>query len=292
MIERRWASRLKRGGRADSAPLQPDTAAWLLASAEARPEFSIDWRLLRSGRSGAPSPDHGLVSCLCLTRGRLDHLQRTLRCFSAQTYENLELLLVYERLEPRAAELLEMADPRVRHVRIPEQPRLTQGARRNISLAASRGAFFCVWDDDDWHSPLRVEHQVARIVRNSADFCLLGQMIVLDETYRRAFLTPRRPWEPTLMCRRDLSAVAEGHPETEREDTPFVERLAQRHRMTVLERPELFVYTCHGSNRCDREHFEVIFSHSAHASTEDSARVAGVVSGEPEPCAPTPGRNF
>jgi glycosyltransferase involved in cell wall biosynthesis len=248
------------------------SAAAFSEEPDLRPVFALDYRLL-GATAEQPAPDRGLVSCLCLTRGRYDHLRRTLRCFRAQSYPNLELVLVYEKLEPRAEELLDGADPRIRRVQIQAEPRFSQGARRNISLEASRGEYFCVWDDDDWHSPLRIERQVARLVEKDADFCMLGQMLVLDEPAWRVFLSSRRPWEPTLLCRKDLSTVGEGHPTTEHEDTPFVERLAERHRMTVLERPELFVYSYHGGNRCDRAHFETIFGYAAEASEDDLVRV-------------------
>ena len=154
------------------------------------PPFRVDWNLLAPSR--ATQLEWGLVSCLCVTRGRLAHVRRMLRCFRAQTYRDKELVLVYENLEPAARELLAEGGDAISLVHVPSAPKQPLGALRNLGIRASRGKYVCGWDDDDWYAPRRLEAQLEHLIHSRADACVLRRWLMFDET-RYAFTVSESP---------------------------------------------------------------------------------------------------
>jgi glycosyltransferase involved in cell wall biosynthesis len=231
-------------------------------------------RWARTAR-GWSNVDLGMVSCLCVTRGRYRHVKRMLSCFKAQTYRRCQLVLVYEELEPTAAKLLASPDPFITLVHVPSIPKQPIGRLRNISIRASRGGYLCCWDDDDWHSPFRVERQLGRLLESKAEACMLNRITVLDERAGRAYVSHSRFWESTLLCRRDLRMLSDGYPEiAEHEDTPLCDRIRSHHRVAGLDEPELFVYTYHGGNNCSHAHFVSLFCAGNELSNSEARRIA------------------
>jgi glycosyltransferase involved in cell wall biosynthesis len=252
----------------------PSTVATKLAATQ------LDLTVMSHPEPGAPSSvvDVGLVSCLCVTRGGHRHVQRALKCFQAQTYPNLELIVVYETLDDKSRELLSQRLPGITLVHVPSNPKQPLGTLRNVSVAAANGSFLCGWDDDDWHAPQRIELQPRQLLRTNADACVLSRWLMLDETSGHAYASRMRLWEGSLLCRRDLEVVREGYlPLPRGEDRAFVDRLRSRHRLTILDRPELYVYTCHGNNAWGHDHFQQFYSTSSILNAEDTERVLRLV---------------
>jgi glycosyltransferase involved in cell wall biosynthesis len=244
------------------------------------PPFHIDWSVLAPAEFVAP-PDLGLVSCLCVTRGRTHHVERALRCFLAQTYANKELIVVHESLDDEARRLLEgAAGQGVSLVHVPPEPKRPLGELRNISVSAARGKYICGWDDDDWYSPRRIEAQLRHLLASQADACVLNRWLVLDETRGNAYVSERGGWQGSLTCPRELPALQHGYPPLARdEDRILVDQIAKRHRLVVLDRPELYVYTFHGDNTWPPGHFQWIFSSGQALSPTDAAGLSRLVGG-------------
>lgn len=242
--------------------------------------FAVDWALVSADAANADL-DEGLVSCLCVTRGRHDHVRRALECFRAQTYSNRELVVVYEGLDGGAQDLLAQhrADVSLVHVRtIPKQP---LGVLRNLSLKGARGVYVCCWDDDDWHSPRRIELQLRHLLSSRADACMLRRWLMFDETTGLAYVSGKRMWEGSLLCRRDLDVLKIGYPPLVRaEDRALVEELAARHRVTSVDRPELYVYTHHGGNTWGREHFLLLAASGLELPRPAAERLGRVLSSD------------
>jgi hypothetical protein len=145
---------------------------------------------------------------------------------------------------------------------------------RNASLAAAQGAFVCNWDDDDWHAPRRLELEIEALVQAAAHACVLSRWLVFDEVTRNAYVSGKRLWEGSLLCRRDLEVLKEGYPPQKRgEDRVLIRAMQEKYRIATLDRPELYVYTYHGKNTWDREHFERIFAAATELSQVDSSRI-------------------
>lgn len=85
----------------------------------------------------------------------------------AQTWQNLELLVVDDASGPGSAGILEEVeamDPRVRVVRAPRNGGTYEA--RNLALTIARGRWMTFQDSDDWTHPRRVEHQVRHLLEH------------------------------------------------------------------------------------------------------------------------------
>lgn len=257
--------------------MRPASAPVTVRAAPSPDPPAIDWMLL----DGLPVTDldAGLVSCLTVTRGRAVHLARAVRSFGAQTYPHRELVVVYETLEDEARALLEGLGDAVVLVHVPLRPKRPLGYLRNEAVRASRGAYVCCWDDDDWSAPSRIELQLLALREEGTEACMLNRWTLLDETTGRAYVSGKRGWEGSLLCRREL-VLALGYPHRERsEDTVLVQRLTAVREVTYLEKPEIYVYTFHGGNTWGADHFGEIFRGGTELSPADAARVREALRG-------------
>jgi len=213
-----------------------------------------------------------LVSCLCVTRGRVAMLKRVVACFRSQTWANRELVLLYESDDAAtmayAATLAD--DPSVRCVEVPASPKQTLGALRNLSIEAARGEFVAQWDDDDWHGPARLAVQVGATQKHGRPGCVLVRWTMYDAVERRAYVSGQRAWEGSLLARRD---VVPPYPELRREeDTPVIQAMLRQRLLVGLDFPELYIYTFHGTNTWDVHHWKEELLPSAQPLGPDELR--------------------
>lgn len=121
-----------------------------------------------------------LVSCLCPTADHRNGLTRAIRCFQEQTYERIELIVVDDGQEDDVEDLiLQINDPRIHYIREIGVPPRTFGEKRNRCAELAQGDAFVLWDDSDWHGPLRVEHQLRALEQFVV--CTLSGVPVQDE---------------------------------------------------------------------------------------------------------------
>jgi glycosyltransferase involved in cell wall biosynthesis len=102
-----------------------------------------------------------LVSCLCLTYARPEHLREAVWCFLQQDYPNKEMVIVNDHPEPI---YLDRFYPGVHLYNVPHRfPSL--GAKRNFSFRIAKGDYLFSWDDDDlvlpWRISLTMRHLLA-----------------------------------------------------------------------------------------------------------------------------------
>ena len=85
-----------------------------------------------------------LISCLCVTRGRVELLQRAIECFQVQSYPHKELVIVCEGDDRETLNFLHNLDgDAVRHHIVPVEPKKSLGALRNLSIQLAEGEFIC-----------------------------------------------------------------------------------------------------------------------------------------------------
>lgn len=215
----------------------------------------------------------GLVSCLTVTKQRLDLLARAVTCFQRQSYPDRELIVVNDEDDGTREYLASLRDEKILHVR-PAQVDLRLGELRNVSLDHARGEYVAQWDDDDWHHPDRLAAQLTMLEQAEADVCVLERW-TLAWPDRNLFLrSKRRPWEGTMVARRKkLPAYAAL---THGEDSVLVEECRQRgQKVCLLDRPDLYVYVVHGGNTYPADHFaDNIFNvHTGELSAEEVVEV-------------------
>lgn len=198
--------------------------------------------------------DEPLVSCLCVTRHRVPLLRRAVACFQAQTYAQRELVLLHESDDVATRDYAaSLHDPAIRVVEVPAMPKLPLGTLRNLAIDAARGACIAQWDDDDWHSPARLQAQVQALLAHQRAGCVLYRWLLYDAVERRAYVSGQRPWEGSLLAwREDVPP----YPALKRlEDTPVVESMFMQNMLVCLDVPELYVYIYHGANTWDDAHW-------------------------------------
>ncbi|NHQ75150.1 glycosyltransferase [Roseovarius gahaiensis] len=116
-----------------------------------------------------PIMDGPMVSVIVPAYGSGATLATCLRGLTAQSWRNLEILLVDDASPDDTLEIAQrMAaeDPRIRVL----SQKQNGGAyiARNSGLAAARGAFFTVHDADDWSHPRKIELQVRALLETPA----------------------------------------------------------------------------------------------------------------------------
>ncbi len=225
-----------------------------------------------------------LVSCLCVTLGRPRLLERAIKCFRGQRYPEKELVIVYEGFDgPTKDFLAGVGDPNIVKIEAPADTPLTLGALRNAAVSACSGEYFSQWDDDDYSHPERIAFQMDVIAQSGLPASILMQWLIFDEKEGRAYLSHRRPWEGSLVCRksllRDGDGVGYGDLKTG-EDTPVVRNLFSRGLVFPVIMPMLYIYTWHGGNVWSRDHWESIFASSRPLSDESSRLIRGILGGD------------
>jgi glycosyltransferase involved in cell wall biosynthesis len=99
------------------------------------------------------------VSVIIPTHNRADLLLRSIQSVLAQTWRDLELIVVDDASTDHTQQVLaSITDPRLRHIRH-EQSRHASGAR-NSGLRAARGQFIAFQDDDDIWLAQKLEKQI------------------------------------------------------------------------------------------------------------------------------------
>jgi mannosyltransferase OCH1-like enzyme/glycosyltransferase involved in cell wall biosynthesis len=195
-----------------------------------------------------------LISCLMVTRGHLPFVKRAIECFQAQTYGNIELVIVFDGLGDGLAGLVAgFNDPRIRLMR-PRQDGWPLGVLRNFARACAQGAYVCQWDDDDLYDPLRLEVQYKVLISTKASACILMRWMMWWPNKERLAVSGYRNWEGSLLC--DIRAMPRYPAKSKGEDTVAIDDLTANARVAVLDLPRLYTYVVHGSNTFDEAHFE------------------------------------
>jgi glycosyltransferase involved in cell wall biosynthesis len=199
------------------------------------------------------------VSVIIPTMTRVDFLARAIKSALAQTYEDIEIVVVIDGPSPEVASLVSShPDPRVRLVQL-EQHRGVAAAR-NSGLEAASGRYIALLDDDDIWLPEKLAKQVPLLdagadVVHSLVYVTDGAGNIYQGPTQRGFrlfrevaaagypyvwLLRRSSYQiGTFVIRRScLDAV--GGFDTElsaMEDLDLVHRLSRRYRLTLVDEP-------------------------------------------------------
>jgi glycosyltransferase involved in cell wall biosynthesis len=118
-----------------------------------------------------------LISVVLPTNNRAHLLGRAIHSVLAQTYRNLELLVVDDAsTDDTAAVVTSISDRRLRYLR--HDQNRGAAAARNLGIRESRGNLVAFQDDDDEWMVGKLERQVAALTAASPDvgLCLCGYM--------------------------------------------------------------------------------------------------------------------
>jgi glycosyltransferase involved in cell wall biosynthesis len=209
------------------------------------------------------------VSVILPTLDRLAFLRRAIGSALAQTYGDLEVVVVVDGPSPELeAEVGAYPDPRVRLVRRAETGGVA--AARNTGLEVARGRYVGFLDDDDLWLPEKLERQVPLLdagadVVHSLAYVADGEGNVYERPSERGFRLFREvaaagypyPWLlrrssyqiGTFLVRSECVAAVGGFdPDLPAvDDLDLVHRLWRRYRLTLVDEP-LTKYCFHGAN--------------------------------------------
>ncbi|PBB78357.1 hypothetical protein CK218_25140 [Mesorhizobium sp. WSM3879] len=125
-----------------------------------------------------------LVSVVMAHRNRPLYLKQAIEAVEAQTYGNLELVLVDDGSDlEEARQLLDTLEPgfRKRGWRILRRPHKHLGAARNAGVRAARGELILFVDDDNALFPEAVELFVRGMAASGADICTAFQLLFYED---------------------------------------------------------------------------------------------------------------
>jgi hypothetical protein len=213
----------------------------------------------------APDPK---VSCVMVSRNRLEWVRRSIDCYLAQTYAHRELVIVRDPSVPIGDVEAYVASLRRDDIRLvrPDGP-LRLNELRNLSFARASGELFCQWDDDDLSHPDRVRIQAEVLLEHDVIASLLQDefeyFVDSGELYWANWeSTPLACLPGTLMVRRDAGAnyPMESSFSERSEDSAVLFGLAQPVAI-VGGAPYLYVYSFHGDNTWGESHRRALVQH-------------------------------
>lgn len=214
-----------------------------------------------------------LISCICITRAKPWLLKRAIECYLAQTYPIKELFILYEDDDWKTKSFIQQNSFH-NHIKVCETPvseGLKLGGLRNKAIELCSGDFICQWDDDDWYHSNRLLHQYNALLTHDCNASILDQWLVFDETKRAAYLSNKRMWEGSVLCRR--SAIRETRYESIHigEDTAVIDYLRSKNYVVSMSQyAQLYIYVYHGGNTWHQNHWQKIFDHSTRMREEDA----------------------
>lgn len=109
-----------------------------------------------------------LVSALMTTYNRGSKIGATIESVLAQTYSNLELVVVNNGSTDNSSEVLEQWARRDARIRVFHQENLQMAGGRNATLRHARGEYLAIIDSDDFWYPEKVALQVEAFSRSQA----------------------------------------------------------------------------------------------------------------------------
>lgn len=198
-----------------------------------------------------------LVSCLMVTRNRLDLARRAVECFASQTWPDKELVIVDDGDQDYSPMVMPYVNAglKVRYHRVPWRAGVLLGSLRNQSIDFARGTWCMQWDDDEWYHPDRIVSQMAERTGR----CGVALKWVLVDL-------PVSPFGPlsfradtgiatpgTILFRRDAGR----YENLSRNEDGLFMREVRRGGLAVLgrEHSHLFVRCHHGANTWELDHF-------------------------------------
>jgi hypothetical protein len=217
-----------------------------------------------SDKSSPPKCPTPLISCLCVTRGRVPLLERAINCFLSQSYPHKELIVISESddIETRVF-LAGLNINEIRHHIELIEPKKSLGDLRNLSIQMAKGRFVCQWDDDDWYHPERLTMQLNSALQQNKAASVLPRWIIHRQENDKVYCSNIRLWEGSLLCRKDALPENGAYDNKRKgEDSRIIETLFIEDQLAIDDFPELYVYCLSGENTWDKSHFEKIIEAS------------------------------
>ncbi|MFT5136830.1 MAG: hypothetical protein ACI8XV_001867 [Arenicella sp.] len=225
-----------------------------------------------SDKSSSSKDPTLLISCLCVTRGRVPLLERAINCFQSQSHPHKELIVISESDDIATHVFLAgLNNNEIRHHIEPIKPKQSLGDLRNLSIQMATGQFVCQWDDDDWYNPERLAMQLKSALQQNKAASVLPRWIIHRRENDKVYCSNVRLWEGSLLCRKDALPENGAYDNKRKgEDSQIIETLLIADQLAIEDFPELYVYCLSGENTWDKSHFEQIIDASVELDPQDA----------------------
>ncbi len=137
-----------------------------------------------------------LVSCIMPTANRQKFIPLALEYFLNQDYQNAELVIIDDGLEP--AYSLIPNHPKIRYFY--SNPLGTIGVKRNYACEKAQGEIIMHWDDDDWYAPDWISKQIAALLSSGADITGLNKVMFYSPSIEKRWMYEDSDGEKPWLC--------------------------------------------------------------------------------------------
>lgn len=133
-----------------------------------------------------------LVTAIITTHNRLNLLKRAINSVYAQTYQNIELIVVDDASVDGTSDYCKQLP--LQYIYIPKEESKGGNYARNQGVRASKGKYVAFLDDDDYWLPTKIEKQVALIESKDCELVHCGRKLEIVKgdkvTYRDLLPNP------------------------------------------------------------------------------------------------------
>lgn len=211
------------------------------------------------------APHEALVSVIIPTHNRADLVVRAIRSVLAQTYRNLECIVVDDASTDNTGDAVRaIQDPRLTYLRHEQSKHAS--ATRNTGIAAAKGEYIAFLDDDDEWLPEKLAKQVALLqslpVTVGMVYCWMdyysdeGLVSHHHPTLKGAIFAHVLDTQPignssTLLVRRRVIDRVGGFDETlpRGNDGDFIRRVCRDYEVDIVPQVLVHAYVAHGFQR-------------------------------------------
>jgi len=223
-------------------------------------------------------PNAPLVTVIMSTWKPDESFRTAVTSLVAQTWRNLEILVVDDHSPKKYDDLLESVtsmDPRITLMRMPKNGGTYK--IRNHAIARSSGSFITFQDSDDWAHPERIERQVAPLLEPTGLVAThaRGARMYPDLSIVKVGYSTFRVAAASMMFRRDVVLRALGGFDETRKaaDTEFAERIVTVFgEEALLDLPDVLVFTQLTEGSLSRSDFEFGWHHGSRVVYADARR--------------------
>ncbi len=116
-----------------------------------------------------------LVSAIITTHNRCVLLQRAIESVFAQTYDNIECIVVDDASSDDTSKICEQYN--LNYIFIPKEESKGGNYARNLGIKASKGKYCAFLDDDDYWLPEKIQKQVSLIEEMDCELVYCGRRL-------------------------------------------------------------------------------------------------------------------
>lgn len=215
-----------------------------------------------------------LVSVIITTFRATERLYHSVHSILAQTWSNLEVILVDDASGPDYANILgevSSLDPRIQLV-VQSQNTGTYGAR-NAALQHVTGEFITGQDDDDWSHPQRIEKQIGPLISDEMLPASRSRAVRYSENLISTTVgyEPTRPNASSLMTRHSVLQELGGYDSVRKgADNELESRMAALGGGSVFEVAEPLALVRLAASSLSRSDFKPNWRHPARVAYRNS----------------------